>query len=264
MKRKPIDIVADILNVLNGYRRGKAFNINSLKEKSNIHWKTTQDYLNLIYFIQKFAPEIEINKQKKEFFICTHSKYFSNFNLENQLIIYLFLEKAFDSKNRIDLNSIIDFRNSYNVNCIAYSKFNSMPKSQIKSDQRKKIISQLKKSEYIRVLNSKQKITAVYLSLKGKFKAQGLLSQINEEMAKFIENPHKIEFYNKNENIIRPFMHKKMYKLRYNSNQLSDIKFLNEEFDEMFDKIIYLNDHNESKNLKNKEINETASATLVA
>ena len=182
MKRKPIDIVTDIINSLNGYQEEKKFNINSMKERSNLHWNTSKDYLYLIYFIQKFAPELDIiNSNKNEFKIRKYSKLFTQFSLEEQIIIHLFLEKAFDLDTSININSMIE------------SQFD---------------INELDDSKFIRIFKSGKNHSKIYLSLKGRFKAQGILSRINEKMADFIENHNQINLYVNTPKIKKTFWHK--------------------------------------------------------
>ena len=182
MKRKPIDIVADIINSLNGYQEEKKFNINSMKERSNLHWNTSKDYLYLIYFIQKFAPELDIiNSNKNEFKIRKYSKLFTQFSLEEQIIIHLFLEKAFDLDTSININSMIE------------SQFD---------------INELDDSKFIRIFKSGKNHSKIYLSLKGRFKAQGILSRINEKMADFIENHNQINLNVNTPKIKKTFWHK--------------------------------------------------------
>ncbi len=202
MKRKPINIVADIVNSLNGYQKELKFNINAMKERTNLHWNTSKEYLNLIYFIQNFAPEInKVNSEKNEFTISQYSKYFNHFELEEQIIVHLFLEKAFDKKTSINVVPIIEIQND---------------------------INQLGKSEFIRIFKINNNYNG-YLNLKGRFKAQGIISRINKKMADFIENPNIVQINSIYQKIIKPFRYERKYEFFPNleidcSSEMSNYK----------------------------------------
>lgn len=177
MKRKPIDILASIINSLNGYKKEKIIHINSLREKSNIHWTTSKEYLYLIYFIQRFAPQIEIDSDSNNYKITNHSRYFGSFKIEEQIIIHLFLEKAFNAKSGLSLNDILNSKEPY---------------------------GNLSESKYIRLIKDSNEKVTIYLSTKGKYKAQGILSRINEKMSYFIENREIITVKNEANRKIKP------------------------------------------------------------
>ncbi|MHA1583650.1 MAG: hypothetical protein ACTSWL_00215 [Promethearchaeota archaeon] len=240
MKRKPIDIVADIINSLNGYQNGEKFNINSLKERSNIHWTTTQDYLNLIYFIQKFAPEIEITNQNKRFQIQRQSKYFGQFQFEEQVIIYLFLEKAFDPRSQIYLNTLFESKTQNHLG---------------------KEMKVLENSKFIRISKNEEGKSNIYLSMKGRFKAQGLISRINEEMANFIENPNKINLNTIAQLKIKPFRYEYNYESEFTSNQKMRINW---ESDNQCYNRKNDNDGIISPKINNNDLKHTESATMLA
>ena len=193
MKRKPIEIMADVINTLNGLQMNKEYNINEIKKRSQIHWETALNYTLLIQFIQEYAPKIHLNAEKKNFQLITHSKQMGNFNIEDQMILYLFLEKAF----------------SLSTATKEFELWNKFLQSKIKSIENSKFF------EIEKNMNEKQ----FYLNRKGKFKAQGLLASINNAMGLFIDNLGQKNQKKRDNFVIKPFRcEKSAYLLRKTIN----------------------------------------------
>lgn len=159
MKRKPIQIMAGLINALNSFPNDKEYSINKIHDETNYHWNTVNDYIKLIILIKKFAPELKIMKETNEIVIIKQSPYFKTLNEMEQLVLYLFISRAFDKQSVIDKKKII-LNNGFNLQI---------------SEEFKELINCTSDDGY-------------YLSLKGKFHAQGILASIYKNMVDFIEN----------------------------------------------------------------------------
>lgn len=175
MKRKPIEIVADVINSLNGLQMNQQYSINELKSRSNIHWETASNYLQLIQFIQDYAPKIEMDPETKNFQICAYSNVTQNLPLEEQLILYLFLNKAFSNESMISEREL----------------WENLPPDQLRTIENSKYLEMAK-------FNNEN---IFMLTRKGKFKAQSILANINRSMAYSIDNCGK-KLIPKSENMV--------------------------------------------------------------
>ncbi len=160
MKRKPIHILAGLINAMNSLDKDHKYSINEIHEKTEYHWTTVSDYVKLIILAKKFAPDLKIDEKSKGIIITNQSPYFKKFNLLEQLILYLFISKAFNEESAIKKNKII------------FSDGSKLNPSE----------------EFITETSNR----TFYLTLKGKFKAQGILASIYSEMGDYIENNSKI------------------------------------------------------------------------
>lgn len=159
MKRKPIQIMAGLINALNSFPNDKEYSINKIHDETNYHWNTVNDYIKLIILVKKFAPELKIMKETNEIVIIKQSPYFKTLNEMEQFVLYLFISRAFDKQSVIDKKKII-LNNGFNLQI---------------SEEFKELIKCTSDDGY-------------YLSLKGKFRAQGILASIYKNMVDFIEN----------------------------------------------------------------------------
>lgn len=206
MRRKPIDIMADLINTMSGFRNNQAFNINEIKERANIHWKTAEEYLKLLNLVQKFAPQIGYNENKKSFNIVKYPRYFSKMVLEEQLIVYLFLEQAFDDKTAINSKDL----------------FITIPQNHPE-------VMKIQNSKYISMISINNQLKyKFHLKRSGKFKAQGILANFNTKMADLIEDVNNsslgAEELISNELVIIPFDYDSQYaqsliSQQYNCNE---------------------------------------------
>ncbi|MHA1520560.1 MAG: hypothetical protein ACTSRK_10305 [Promethearchaeota archaeon] len=107
MKRKPIKIITDLTNILNGYPQNMEIKINEIKERTDIHWNTAKDYLYLIYFIQNLVPKLNISKieEKLTISIKENSNLIHSMDDEKRFIIHLFVQKAFEEETAIFLET---------------------------------------------------------------------------------------------------------------------------------------------------------------
>ena len=102
MKRKPIQIMAGLINALNSFPNDKEYSINKIHDETNYHWNTVNDYIKLIILVKKFAPELKIMKETNEIVIIKQSPYFKTLNEMEQFVLYLFISRAFDKQSVID------------------------------------------------------------------------------------------------------------------------------------------------------------------
>ncbi|RLI63700.1 MAG: hypothetical protein DRO88_09200 [Promethearchaeia archaeon] len=179
MKRKPIEILADVINSLNGLQMNQQYSINELKSRSNIHWETALNYLQLIQFVQDYAPKIELDPETKNFKIYTYSHIMKSFLFEEQMILILFLKKAFSNEKRINEREL----------------WNTLPQDKMQS-----IIN----SQYIETIERNGKKFFI-LTRKGKFKAQSILAKINRSMAYSIDNYGKKLIKTSENFVLKPF-----------------------------------------------------------
>ncbi len=185
MKRKPIDITTGLLNILNSFQPNREYNINEIKQKTGFHWQTISDYILLIQLIQEFGTKIKINPKTNKIRTISSSNYIKFLNIEEQIIIFLFIEKAFDESNSISEDMLL----------------NLFPQNKIKTINSSPFI----KTTLINTLNRKYK-TRFYLTRRGNFKAQGILASINRKMAEFIDKKADIEITSQSKVDINPFL----------------------------------------------------------
>lgn len=159
MKRKPINIMAALINALNSYQKDQSYSINQIHEETNLHWNTVHDYIKLINLVKYYAPDLNIDNETNEVIINKQSPYFRNLEKQEQLILHLFLSKAFNKKSALKKEKI-HLKNSSKLN--------------------KDVLSR----KFIEFTSD----GALYLTLNGKFKAHGVLSSVYENMVDFIDN----------------------------------------------------------------------------
>ena len=184
MKRKPIDITTGLLNIFNSFQTNRDYNINEIRQKTGLHWQTISDYILLIQLIQEFGTKIKINPITKKIRIMSSSNHMKFLTLEEQIVTFLFIEKAFDETNSISEDILLNF----------------FPHNEIKTINASPFINTI----LINTLNKKFN-TKFYLSRRGNFKAQGILSSINRKMAEFIDKKADVEFISQSEVVIKPF-----------------------------------------------------------
>lgn len=184
MKRKPIDITTGLLNIFNSFQTNRDYNINEIRKKTGFHWQTISDYILLIQLIQEFGTKIKINPITKKIRIMSSSNHMKFLTLEEQIITFLFIEKAFDEPNSISEDILL----------------NLFPQNEIKTINASPYI----KTTLINTLNRKFN-TRFYLTRRGNFKAQGILASINRKMAEFIDKKADVEFISQSEVVIKPF-----------------------------------------------------------
>jgi hypothetical protein len=184
MKRKPIDITTGLLNILNSFQTNREYSINEIKQKTGFHWQTISDYTLLIQLIQEFGTKIKINPKTKKIRITSSSNYINFLTFEEQIISFLFIEKAFDESNSISEDILL----------------NLFPQNEIKTIETTPFI----KASMINILNRKN-ITRYHLTRRGNFKAQGIIASINRKMAEFIDKKADVEFISQSNVVINPY-----------------------------------------------------------
>ncbi|MHA1857474.1 MAG: hypothetical protein ACTSXY_12655 [Promethearchaeota archaeon] len=184
MKRKPIDIIVGLLNILNSFQTNREYNINEIKQKTGFHWQTISDYVLLIQLIQEFGTKIKINPKTNKIRIISPSNYFRFLTLEEQIITFLFIEKAFNESNSISEDILLNFFRQNQIKTIKDSPF-------IKTTFNNTII--------------RKNNTGFYLTRRGNFKAQGILASINRKMVEFIDKKANVEFTLQSNEIIKPY-----------------------------------------------------------
>jgi hypothetical protein len=175
---KPEQIFLNIINLLNEYKIGQPIQINDLNEKLPHHYNTIKDYLKIIDFIQNACPKIKNNVQTETYELNGYNPLLDRMDQEEQLILYLFIEKIFDEKTARNIDELMG-KNQYNFDAI-------------------------KKSPYINYtyeINkiSNNRIVKIWLSRRGGLKAQGLFSKLYEIMKNYLDSPSSILELNKEE-----------------------------------------------------------------
>ncbi len=155
MKKDPNLIFLLLGMTLNNLKLNNEYNFNELRKKVGIHWITLKKYANLVVFIQKYFPKIDVNNKRNTIKINEISERINEFDpLEKQLLIF-YLSKAFDEKSALNLEFYDDEQlNSINI---------------------------LKEIGFIKEYNNK-----AYLSLEGRNMGYILISDIYNEMEKII------------------------------------------------------------------------------
>lgn len=159
MKRKPMDIVANVIDILNGLGRDSSYSYNEMKTITGMHYDTIRDYITLIGLIQTFAPKIIIDEKRNKVSVENYSPSFRHLDVVGQFLVILFLEHKFTPENAMNPTQY-------------FSRMSEEDKNAIES------------SPYFEKI-TRQAETAFYLSRKGKFKAQGLLASLSLKMAEF-------------------------------------------------------------------------------
>lgn len=159
MKRKPINIMAALINALNSYQKDQSYSINQIHEETDLHWNTVHDYIKLINLVKLYAPDLNIDNETNEVIINKQSPYFRKLEKQEQLILHLFLSKAFNEESALKKEKI-HLKNGSKLNKDALSR------------------------EFIEFTPN----YALYLTRKGKFKAHGILSSVYNNMIDFIDN----------------------------------------------------------------------------
>ena len=195
MKRKPIQITAGLINAMNSYNKDHKYSINEVHELTGYHWNTVKDYVKLIILIEKFAPKLKIDEKSNEIIIAKQSPYLKNFSILEQLILYLFICKAFNEESAINKHKILlSDKSTLNIN-----------------DEFKEFIKDTSNG-------------ALYLSLKGKFKAQGILASIYSDMGDFIEDKLKISLEKPSKVWLLNFYNKMRYSHKENKMKFKKIR----------------------------------------
>jgi hypothetical protein len=165
MKRKPIDIVAEITNHLIKYSIDSEFSISELSKNTDSHYNTMSDYMILIQMIQRLCPQIHFDAKNKKIKIKGISPGFRKFSQEEQIILHLFSHKIFDFHS-------------------------SIPISQFENQNPPQLIEKLKNLPYIQLiyLEDDPTQTRIYLKQIGMLKAQGLMASMNRLMGEYIES----------------------------------------------------------------------------
>ncbi|KKN67837.1 hypothetical protein LCGC14_0457170 [marine sediment metagenome] len=212
MKRKPIHILAGLINAMNSLDKDHEYSINEIHEKTNYHWNTVSDYIKLIILTKEFSPNFEIDEKSNGIIITKESPYFKNFNIFEQFLLYLFKSKAFNEESAINKNKIV------------------------LSDR-----SELNPNEEFKAFIKYTSNNGLYLTLKGKFRAQGILASIYSDMCDYIENKPKIplkklskvwllNFYENNQSLVEQKMTPKKIrsepKVELEENRLEDYESL--------------------------------------
>jgi hypothetical protein len=167
MKRKPIEIMVDIINNLTSYPENSVVGVAELSRNSKIHYNTMIDYLKLLSIIQTFCPPLEYEISTKQITIRQLCPGFLQLNDEEYLIVYLFLHKIFDYQSAIEINQIQRFS------------------KELSND----VYDKMKQSQSIQVIsiNDDPFHSRLFLKRFGMLKAQGLLAKINQIMGSYVD-----------------------------------------------------------------------------
>lgn len=142
--------------------------INEIHEKTGYHWETIQDYIISLSFIQIFGQKIQYNPLTRRIKIARDPEYMEFLPKNDALLIFLFRNRIFNEDSAIG-------------HILVQNKFGSQA------------ISSLERTGSITTTTGKSK-DLLYLSRKGKFKAQATLASINKEMGDFIDAGGKTAF----------------------------------------------------------------------
>src|SRR6056297_3548075 len=111
MKRKPIDIISNLINGLNSLKKNSDCSINEIHEKTGFHYNTVKDYVKILTLVQCFAPKIHLDLEKNQLSVSKYSPYIKTLGKLEQLCLMLFANKAF---NKEAATNIIDLKISSN------------------------------------------------------------------------------------------------------------------------------------------------------
>lgn len=164
MKRKPIEIVSEILHYLQTIPPKSKISLIDVSKSTKTHYETIKEYVNLIQLVQINAPAITYNPKDRKIEIHTYPSIFNRFSIEERIILELFLNKRFDYGSAELLRNL-----SVGMSAEA-------------------IYEEIKTSDYFQIilLEDNMDNTRIYLRNKGKLKAHGLLASINRIMGEQI------------------------------------------------------------------------------
>lgn len=201
MKRKPIEIVSEILHYLQTIPPKSKITLSDVSNSTKTHYETIKEYVNLIQLVQINAPAIIYYPKDRKIEIHTYPRIFHRFSIEEQIILELYLNKRFDYGSAELLRNL-----SVRMSAEA-------------------IYEEIKTSDYFQIILLEDNIdrTMIYLRNKGKLKAHGLLSSIHRDMGKYIEYEivpinitSKTQEYELEKEVIKPIDIN--YELQYNEN----------------------------------------------
>ena len=156
--------MAGLINAFNSFKKGAKFSINEIHEMTDYHWKTVDNYIKLNILVREFSPKLVIDENTNEIMIKEQSPYFKNLKPLEQLIVFLFISKSFSETSAIPSKEIKFIDDSHPNVDEKYKKF----------------------------INTNS-ANALYLTLKGKYKAQGILASVYGEMIDFIEGKSSLK-----------------------------------------------------------------------
>ncbi len=105
MKKQPSQIFSILINLLNNLDLEKEYSINEISEKSGLHWKTTNDYMKILNYLQSFSPKIKIN-DKNKIQIINYSEAFNKLSLSQKILVSLYENKAINEKSALLIEKI--------------------------------------------------------------------------------------------------------------------------------------------------------------
>lgn len=162
MKRKPINIFSGLFNAFNALDESSEYNINEIKERTGFHWETIQDYLILMKFFELFAPKIHYDPATGKIKKFSNSIFSKSMAVNEKILMLLFSRKIFERESALSLDILKRKFHFTNTNFISNSQYFE---------------------QFIQ--NGKKK---VFLTRKGKFKAQAVFASISREMGDFIDS----------------------------------------------------------------------------
>ncbi len=111
MRKKPRTIFSVLLNILNNLDVNNEYSINEISDKAGLHWKTTEEYLEILFNIIRFIPKTKLNEENGKIVIEKHSNYYEELTLSQKILVNLYEHKAFDEKSAVPIeyfNSTVD------------------------------------------------------------------------------------------------------------------------------------------------------------
>ncbi|MFX1282375.1 MAG: hypothetical protein ACFFB5_01920 [Promethearchaeota archaeon] len=111
MKRTPLAVIIDLMVGLNTLLLEEDYSINTVSEITNLHWESTNRYLEIIRKIQDYSPFFTFTQDRKIRILARNP----NLNIENDdlILVYSLQNKAFDEQSAIvlpnSLNAEIEF-----------------------------------------------------------------------------------------------------------------------------------------------------------
>ncbi|MHA2008931.1 MAG: hypothetical protein ACXABO_12245 [Promethearchaeota archaeon] len=106
MKKKPSVIFSILINTLNNLDLNTEYSVNEISEKSGLHWQTTNEYLKILMELIKFSPKIKLNVDNNKFRIIEHSDFFKKLSINQQILIHLYENKAYNAENALRIDQI--------------------------------------------------------------------------------------------------------------------------------------------------------------
>jgi hypothetical protein len=199
MKRKPIEILADIINYLNVIAPNTTLNINDISKHTECHYETIREYMALIQFIQQTFPPVSYNGESRSVSLSDYPPSYWQFPFIEQIQLKLFSNRVFDFQSSVLLNSIISTLDPKenakdNIKDCVKKVIKEEVKENIKDCGKEyakqyEVLKTSPCSEYIQLieLEDDPNQTRVYLREKGKLKAQGLLALMNKLNGEYID-----------------------------------------------------------------------------